>query len=66
MTIITILLPVEKAGQIQKTVDDFNCVLQEIAVAANFMAKVTVSGQDNDVKALFESVGETFTNETTE
>ena len=62
----TALLPAEKAGQIQKTVGDFNCVLQGIAVAANMMAKVTVVGDGPDVKALFESVGEPITDATTE
>ena len=62
----TALLPAEKAGQIQKTVGDFNCVLQGIAVAANMMAKVTVVGDANDVNALFESVGEPITDGTTE
>ena len=60
----TALLPAQKAGQIQKTVGDFNCVLQGIAVAANMMAKVTVVGDEPDVKALFESVGEPITDET--
>ena len=62
----TALLPAEKAGQIQKTVGDFNCVLQGIAVCADMMAKVTVVGDEPDVKALFESVGEPITDETTE
>ena len=62
----TALLPAQKAGQIQKTVGDFNCVLQGIAVAANMTAKVTVVGDEHDVKALFESVGEPITDETTE
>ena len=62
----TALFPAQKAGQLQKTVGDFNCVLQEIAVAANMMAKVTVVGDEPNVKALFESVGEPITDETTE
>lgn len=62
----TALLPAQKAGQIQKTVGDFNCVLQGIAVAENMMAKVTVVGNDDDVKALFESVGEPITDESNE
>ena len=62
----TALLPAEKAGQIQKTVGDFNCVLQGIAVCADVTAKVIVVGDEPDVKALFESVGETITDETTE
>lgn len=62
----TALLPAQKAGQIQKTVGDFNCTLQGIAVCANMMAKVKVVGDENDVKALFESVGEPITDETNE
>ena len=58
MTVKTALLPIEKAGQIQKTVGDFNCELTEIAVAANNSAKVTVVGNDDDVQRLFESIGE--------
>lgn len=56
MTIKTEILPVEQAAQIQKTVSDFNCVLREIGIAGNNTAKVTVVGNDDDVKALFESI----------
>lgn len=56
----TAILPAEKAGQVQRTVSDFNCTLQGLAVCANMQAKVTVIGEDEDVKALFESIGETI------
>ena len=56
----TAILPAEKAGQIQRTVGDFNCMLQGIAVCADMQAKVTVVGEEADVKALFESIGETI------
>ncbi len=56
MTERTDILPVEKASQIQKTVSNFNCVLREIGIAGNNTAKVTVVGNDDDVKALFESI----------
>ena len=56
----TAILPAEKAGQIQRTVGDFNCMLQGIAVCAGMQAKVTVVGEEADVKALFESIGETI------
>ena len=62
----TALLPAEKAGQIQKTVGDFDCTLQGIAVAANRMAKLTVVGDDENVKALFESIGESVDDENNE
>ena len=66
MTIKTALLPAEKAGQIQKTVGDFDCTLQGIAVCADMMSKVTVVGDDENVKALFESIGESVDDETNE
>ena len=56
MTVRTELLPAKQAAQIQKTVSDFNCVLREIGIAGNNTAKVTVVGNDDDVKALFESI----------
>lgn len=58
--VYTATLPAEKAGQVQKTVSNFNCTLQGIAVCAGMQAKVTVVGEDEDVKALFESVDETI------
>lgn len=62
----TALLPVEKAAQIQKTIGDFHCVLQGIALAPKNMAQVIVIGDDDNVKALFESVGESMDTETSE
>lgn len=62
----TALLPAQKAGQIQQTVEDYNCTLIDIAVAENQMARVIVEGEENDMKALFESIGEPITDETTE
>lgn len=35
-------------------------MLQGIAVCAGMQAKVTVIGEEADVKALFESIGETI------
>lgn len=55
----TVLLPVEKASKIQNTAKDFNCVVLNIAVAGQDTARVSVSGDDDDMKALFESIGET-------
>ena len=54
------LLPTEKAGQIQRTANNFNCQLQGLAVAANKRARVSVAGEEEDLKALFESIGETL------
>jgi len=56
----TVLLPVEKAAKIQDTAGDFNCTLLNVAVATNNHARVSVSGDDDDMKALFESIGETL------
>ena len=55
----TVLLPVEKAVKIQNTAKDFNCTVLNIAVAGQDTARVSVSGDDDDMKALFESIGET-------
>ena len=60
MTVNSTLLPTEKAGQIQRTAGDFNCRLQGLAVAANKQARVAVAGEEEDLKALFESIGETL------
>lgn len=56
----TVLLPVEKAVKIQDTARDFNCALLNVAVATNNHARVSVCGDDDDMKALFESIGETL------
>lgn len=58
MTIKTIILPAEKAKTIQERHKDFNCELTEIAIASGSQAKITVCGDDDDIKALFESIGE--------
>lgn len=58
MTIKTILLPVEKAAFIQKNADEYGCNLVELAIAGNNSAKVTVTGEDENVKKLFDEIGE--------
>lgn len=58
MTIKTILLPVDKAAFIQKNAAEYGCNLVEIAVAGNNSAKVTVTGEDDNVKKLFNEIGE--------
>lgn len=58
MTIKTILLPVEKAAFVQKNAAEYGCNLVEIAVAGNNSAKVTVTGEDDNVKKLFNEIGE--------
>ena len=54
----TVLLPIEKAAKVQQTAKDFNCVVLNVAVSSNNNARVSVSGDDDDMKALFESIGE--------
>lgn len=58
MTIKTILLPVEKAAFIQKNAAEYGCNLVELAIAGNNSAKVTVTGEDENVKKLFDEIGE--------
>ena len=58
MTIKTILLPVEKAAFVQKNAAEFGCKLVELAIAGNSSAKVTVTGEDDNVKKLFDEIGE--------
>lgn len=58
MTIKTILLPVEKAAFIQKNAAEYGCNLVELAIAGNNSAKVTVTGEDDNVKKLFDEIGE--------
>lgn len=58
MTIKTILLPVEKAAFIQKNAFEYGCNLVELAIAGNNSAKVTVTGEDENVKKLFDEIGE--------
>lgn len=54
----TVLLPVEKASKIQQTAGDYNCTVLNVAVSSNNNARVSVSGNDDDMAALFESIGE--------
>ena len=58
MTIKTILLPTDKAAFIQQHCAEYDCVLIEIGVAGNNSAKVTVQGDDENVKRLFNEIGE--------
>ena len=58
MTIKTILLPVEKAAFVQKNAAEFGCNLVELDIAGNSSAKVTVTGEDDNVKKLFDEIGE--------
>lgn len=54
----TVLLPVEKAAKLQKSAGDFNCVVLNVAVSWNNNIHISVAGNDDDVKALFESICE--------
>ena len=58
MTIKTVLLAAEKAAFIQTHASDYGCTLTNIAVAGNNKAKVTVTGDDESVKKLFDEIGE--------
>lgn len=58
MTIKTILLPVDKAAFIQNNAAEYGCNLVGIAVAGNTSAKVTVSGENENMKKLFDQIGE--------
>ena len=58
MTIKIILLPEEKAAFVQKNAAEYGCNLVEIAVAGNNSAKVIVTGEDDNVKKLFDEIGE--------
>ena len=58
MTTKTTLLPTHKAAFIQEHCDEYDCVLMEIGVAGNNSAKVTVQGDDENVKRLFDKIGE--------
>lgn len=58
MTIKTTLLPVEKARFIQDHCDEYGCQLAEIAVAGKDKAKVTVTGEDENVQKLFDEISE--------
>lgn len=58
MTFKTILLPVEKAAFIQKNAAEYGCELVEIAVAGDNKAKVTVTGEEENIKKLFDEIGE--------
>ena len=58
MTFKTILLPVEKAAFVQKNASEYGCELVEIAVAGDNKAKVTVTGEEENIKKLFDEIGE--------
>ncbi len=58
MTIKTKLLPVEKARFVQDHCAEYGCNLSEIAVAGKDKAKVTVTGEDENLQKLFNEIGE--------
>ena len=55
---ITIILPAEKAGIVQARHADFDCVIQEIGIASNKTARVSLVGPEDKMKELFELIGE--------
>lgn len=54
----TILLSNEKAAFVQQHFTEFGCEIVELAVAGNDSIKVTVRGETENVKRLFEQIGE--------
>ena len=60
MIVKNALLHIEKAGQVQQTAKDFNCVILNVAVSSNNNVRISVTGEEEDLKALFESIGETL------
>lgn len=60
---ITVILPAEKAGIVQKRHADFDCTLQGIAVTSDMSAKVTLIGPEDKMKELFELIGEELPSE---
>ena len=58
MTTKTTLLPTDKAAFVQEHCDDYGCTLIEIGVAGNNSAKITVQGDDENVKRLFDQIAE--------
>lgn len=64
MTVKTILLPVDKVAFIQKNANEYDCNLVEIAAAGKNehtlkqYARVTVTGENENVKRLFDEIGE--------
>ena len=57
MTIITTILPVKKARFIQNHCAEYGCDLIKIAISEDDSAKVTISGDDRNVKKLFDQIG---------
>lgn len=55
---LTIILPAEKAGIIQKRHAEFDCILVGIAVTSNASAKVSLVGPEAKLKELMALVGE--------
>lgn len=58
MTTKTTLLPTDKAAFVQEHCAEYGCTLIEIGVAGNNSAKVTVQGDDENVKRLFDKIAE--------
>lgn len=58
MTIKTILLTPEKAEYIQEHATDYDCIVNEIKPLLAYTTKVTVTGSDENVKKLFEQIGD--------
>lgn len=57
MTIKTILLPAEKSACIQENATKYGCNVIDI-VSKKESDKITVTGEDENVKKLFDEIGE--------
>lgn len=58
MTVKTILLSREQAAFVEQNAANYGCELIEISMVGSSDAKVTVNGEDENVKNLFYQIGE--------
>lgn len=53
---VTKILPINIAGKLQKNAVDYNCRITDLAVTGGDSARISISGTDEDLKLLFETV----------
>lgn len=58
MEIITEILNGVKAGMLQINAEKFNCKIIELGVIGGGQARISVKGDSNDLRALFDYVNE--------
>ena len=58
MTTKTAYMQTEKARFVQNHCDEFGCQFIEMIVDGSVMSKVTVTGDEENVKRLFDEIGE--------